>query len=193
MERNGPAPAVAGSVAGAKSRHVRILFLPIENLLTPPENDKLYKPIAASDTGIRELAENIRAKGIREPLVVTLDNYILSGNRRRFAARLAGLKEVPCRIEPIRRGDPEFIQLLTDFNRQRVKTTAEVAREEVVRADPEDAYQALVEHRLAKAQVEVETIVLGEVKSRCWRRCCASSKQTAPSGRSPTGLCITTC
>jgi hypothetical protein len=42
---------------------------------------------------------------------------------------------------------------LATFNRQRVKTAAEMFREEVVFANPEESYRALIEHRQAKAHL----------------------------------------
>ncbi len=91
-----------------------------------------------------------------EPLVVTLDGYILSGHRRFAAARLAELKQVPVRVVPIRRSDDidAFVRLLREYNRQRDKTLDEKLREEIVTVNPEEAYQSLIDHRDWKARVE---------------------------------------
>ena len=85
---------------------------------------------------------------------MTSDHYIISGHRRHSAAKLAGLKTVPCRVSPIRRRingngkiNPQFIVALRECNRQRIKTFDEKLREEVVSADPNIAYQSLMEHR----------------------------------------------
>jgi len=51
-------------------------------------------------------------------------------------------------MEVCRKDNPdEFIRLLMEHNRQRVKSLDEVVREEVVSTSPEVAYKALLEHR----------------------------------------------
>jgi hypothetical protein len=124
-----------------------------------PENDELYRPVDPGDPEIIKLAESIRLHGVMEPLVITQDNYLLSGHRRHAAARLAGLTELPCRVDPVRRcaavdsaGEhgivsPDFVVKLREYNRQREKSLDEKLREAVVSADPEDAYAALSEYR----------------------------------------------
>lgn len=119
-----------------------------------PENLLLYRPVSAADPEIVALADSIRKIGVREPLVITLDNFIVSGHRRHAAAKLAGLKKVPCRVVDILRTDPEFVPLLREYNRQRVKSLAEVAREEVLDADPEEAHRNLVEHRKQRSHLD---------------------------------------
>ncbi len=65
----------------------------LSDIRPSPENDKLYRPVDPSDPDIVALAESIRQHGLREPIVVTLDGWILSGHRRYVAAGLAGLSE----------------------------------------------------------------------------------------------------
>jgi hypothetical protein len=130
------------------------------------KNDDLYRPVDPADPDFRALRESVRDKGILEPLVITLDNYILSGHRRYAAAQREGLREVPCRRENIRHSDPQFVPLLREYNRQRVKSIDEVLREEVVSADPEEAHQQLVQYRAKVARVEVEVGVIEGHKHR---------------------------
>ena len=92
-----------------KSGHVPILPRPVAELRPSPLNDKLYRPVSPSDPDILALARSIRRHGLREPLVITLDDVILSGHRRHTACRLAGLTVVPCRVENIRSTDPQFL------------------------------------------------------------------------------------
>ncbi len=138
----------------AKSGHVPILEKALSKIWPAPENKQLYQPILPEDPATVALADSIRQHGIREPLVVTLDGWILSGHRRYVAARLAGLETVPCRVEQFRRKEDEdrFLVLLREHNRQRVKTLDEALREEVVSCDPEEAYQSLIEHRQQTAE-----------------------------------------
>jgi hypothetical protein len=131
----------------------------LARLRPSPENDKLYRPVSPDDPDIQALAKSIAEHGVKEPLVVTLDHYILSGHRRYAACKLLDLDEVPCRVEPILSTDPAFLPLLRKYNRQRVKGLDEVFREEALSAgDPEDAYRRLLEHREREAHVDVDTI-----------------------------------
>jgi hypothetical protein len=84
--------------------------------------------------------------GLQEPLVVTLDNYIVSGHRRHAALERLGRVWAPCRVVPVHRQSmttDEYVTLLREHNRQRNKTVAEQVREELVDIDPEQAYQRL--------------------------------------------------
>ncbi|MGO9913571.1 MAG: ParB N-terminal domain-containing protein [Isosphaeraceae bacterium] len=99
------------------------------------------------------MEKSINQYGVKVPLVVTADGWILSGHRRYAAAKMAGLEVVPCQTEPIHRTDDpdKFLVLLREYNRQRVKSLDEQLREEVVSADPSEAYQSLIEYRQKKA------------------------------------------
>lgn len=135
----------------------------VERLLSSirpsPENDKLYRPVSGADPEIVALAESIRKKGLLEPIVITLDDYIISGHRRYAACSLADLTRVRCRRINVRHTDTEeFLALLREHNRQREKSLDEIAREEIVSANPEEAHRFLVEHRQKKSQVTTETI-----------------------------------
>jgi hypothetical protein len=145
-----------------------VRFLPLASIRPAPQNDLIYKPVDPDDPDVLALADSIRKEGVLVPLEVTLDHVILSGHRRRVAAMLAGLDEVPCRFKDILSTDPGFLPLLREYNRQRVKTADEVVREEVLAADPEEAHRVLVEHRKKRARVEAETIAIEGVKRR-WK------------------------
>jgi hypothetical protein len=152
--------------AGSKSGLVSFLDKPLDAIRPSPANNKLYRPVSPSDPDLVALAQSIRQHGLREPIVVTLDDFILSGHRRHMACRLAGLTVVPCRVENIRSTDPQFLTMLRECNRQRVKSFDEIAREEVVSANPEEAYRVLVEHRKKQTGIEVETIAIVGTKHR---------------------------
>jgi len=129
----------------------------IDQIHPSPENDALYRPVRPDDPEIEALAQSIREHGLKEPIVITQDDWILSGHRRRCAARLAGLSVVPVRVEPIRREDniERFTLLLREFNRQREKSFDEKLREEIVSANPDEAYDALISEREDAARVPV--------------------------------------
>jgi ParB-like chromosome segregation protein Spo0J len=136
-------------------RKVGHVLLSLSDIRPSPENDQLYRPVDPNDPEIVALATSIRAHGLMEPIVVTVDGFILSGHRRYAASRLAGLPTIPCRVVQIRRSDDinKFVVLLREYNRQREKTNAERIREIVVNIDPEEAFQMLVEHRKYAATI----------------------------------------
>jgi hypothetical protein len=137
-----------------------------------PENELLYHRIREDDPDIIALAQSIATHGVKDPLVLTEDNYLLSGHRRLVASKLAGLDSVPVRFEPICRGDgltpddPRVLTFLREFNRQRVKTFDEVVREESLTVDPGEAHRVLKEHRTRRASVRVETVKIRGEKKR---------------------------
>ncbi len=150
----------------AESGQVRILSVPLAQIHPSPENETLYRPINPTDPDVIALAVSIGEHGVRQPLALTLDYYITGGHRRYAAAKLAGLSEVPCIFEKVYHADPEFLVLLREHNRQRVKTFDEVLREEVISANKEEAYQELVAYRRAKSVLNVTIMEIGERKDR---------------------------
>ncbi|MGA2621557.1 MAG: ParB/RepB/Spo0J family partition protein [Thermoguttaceae bacterium] len=144
----------------------RILHL--DSIRPSPENAELYRPVDPNDPEIIALAGSIRQHGLRVSIDVTQDGWIISGHRRHVAARLAGLTHARCNVFPIRRTEnlDRFVKLLREYNRQRVKSLDEQLREEVVSADPEEAYQALIAHRRANSVSILDTIPIRAEKSR---------------------------
>jgi hypothetical protein len=101
-------------------------------------------------------------------LVLTSDGFILSGHRRYAAAKLAGLRDVPCRVEAVsREREPDrFTKMLREFNRQREKSFDEKLREQLIDVDPEESHQNLVEHRKRKSRVDAPAITIRGEKRR---------------------------
>ncbi|MDA1275341.1 MAG: ParB N-terminal domain-containing protein [Verrucomicrobia bacterium] len=152
----------------SESGHDPIRHVSILEVRPSPENDQLYKPVRETDPEIVELAESIRNHGVIEPLVITLDQFILSGHRRFVAAKVACLTSIPCRVKEFNRTDDpdQFLVLLREYNRQREKSFDEKMREEIVTINPDRAYQNLVERRKEQADIDVQTITIGTVKHR---------------------------
>jgi len=71
--------------------HDSILTVALIEIRPSPENDAIYGVIDPTDQEIIELAQSITEHGLREPLTVTADGYILSGHRRYAASKLAKL------------------------------------------------------------------------------------------------------
>lgn len=136
------------SSQGQKTELGLVRILPWGDIRPSLQNDYLYRPVDDNNPDLKALADSIRKQGILEPIVVTQDYVIVSGHRRHAAARLARLREVPCRvIETLHSRDSEFLPLLREHNRQREKTFAEKLREEIVSANPEEAWRDLIVHR----------------------------------------------
>jgi ParB-like nuclease family protein len=153
----------------AKGEHERLLS--IHAISPSAENGRLYRPVTEDDPATIELADSIREHGILEPLVVSADGYIISGHRRHMAAQVAGLKKVPCRVLDIRRGDGEeanddFLRLLREHNRHRIKTRDELLREAFITVDPNKAHRALTAYRKRKSKIKVATIEIREAQRR---------------------------
>lgn len=146
----------------------KVRLVRLRQICPSPENDKLYRPIDPNDAEIRAMAASMRKVGVLEPLVITRDGFVVSGHRRRAAAKLANLQEVPCRRLPIRRIDDidAFVRLLREYNRQRDKTHAEKLREELVTISADDAHRELYEYRRAKAAVNVAPLKVGQARLR---------------------------
>lgn len=153
-------------MSGENLENGLVRIFDISTLHPSPDNDLIYRPASANDPGIKDLAASIRKHGVMEPLVITLDNIILSGHRRRVACMVAGVRQVPCRIEPIFSYDDEFIPKLREYNRQREKTLDEKLREEIVSADPHDSYESLVEYRKQQSMIDLEGIQIEAPKKR---------------------------
>jgi hypothetical protein len=96
-----------------KTGHVRVL----SEIYPSPENDAIYAPIAWDDPETIALTDSIKEHGIKDPIWITEDGYIISGHRRRIAALKAGLKQVPVKIEPISRveNQEQFLKLSPVF------------------------------------------------------------------------------
>lgn len=125
----------------AKTRHDLFPMIPTEDVRVSPENEKLYRPVCPDDFAIQDFAKGIAKLGVKEPLVLSVDGWLLSGHRRLMAAKVAGLEAVPYRIDPAanRAEDLDgFLVLLREYNRQRHKTFDEAVREDIIDVDAAD-------------------------------------------------------
>lgn len=121
-----------------KFPHFNLRKYPIKFITTSPENKRIYRKISPEDPDIIELAKSIKDEGILEDLIISEDDYIISGHRRFAAAHLVGLDVVPVKIMHIHHEDPQFILLLRHFNRQRVKGIDEILHEDLIDVSPEE-------------------------------------------------------
>jgi hypothetical protein len=148
--------------------HVRV-----SEIRPAPENDNVYGALSPDDPEIWELVESVQKYGIKDPLLVSTDNYIISGHRRRFAAMLAKLDHVPVLVQPVSRSEnpDEFKRLLVHMNSQRIKSTPVLIREALMKIDPDDAYQQIIEAREEKDEdrwsSDLTSIDVDDLGQRC--------------------------
>lgn len=86
----------------------KVELMPLDRLKPAVLNDAVYKPVDPSDPNVIALANSIVEHGLLEPFVVTLDEMLISGHRRRVGCQLAGLKVVPVRRIHIHSSDPDY-------------------------------------------------------------------------------------
>jgi hypothetical protein len=124
---------------------------PVNQIKVATENSYLYDNFAIANHDDQALYYSIKEVGILEPLVITLDNYLLSGHRRISCAKWLGLEMVPVRIidktfELLDK--PERLALLRVYNQQRDKSTGEKIREKLLGIDKSKAYSNLLMRRV---------------------------------------------
>lgn len=73
-----------------------------------PHPDNPRGEISADSIEVAQLAEDIKKRGLIQPIVITQNNFILAGHRRRIAAIIAGLELVPVVLREL--GQDEFAE-----------------------------------------------------------------------------------
>ena len=98
-------------------------LVPIGDLSPHPLNEKIYgQGVDAS------FVSAVRRNGIYDPLLITQDNKVISGNRRLEAAKQAGIREVPVVVFDSD-DDLDIREAIVAANRQRVKSHEQIGRE----------------------------------------------------------------
>ena len=146
--------------------------IPTFAVLLTADNDLIYEQFSPENEDDAALIESIREHGIKEPLVISVDGFLLSGHRRLEVARYLCLSEVPVRrenIEFLGLKDAERLRVLKRFNQQRNKSFEERVRERLVDIDPEEAYERGIRKKLERADANAEideNIDIGFAKRR---------------------------
>lgn len=94
-----------------------ILSLRLEDISPNPVQPRRH----FDEDGLRELSESIRSYGILNPLTVRLrcGKYeLVAGERRLRAAKLAGLREVPCILIDVNMEDAGLLALVENLQRR---------------------------------------------------------------------------
>ena len=95
----------------------RVQYLPIQQIRPNPGQPRKE----FDQAGLRELADSIRTFGILQPLTVRRtgrDYELVAGERRLRAARMAGLREVPCLIARVGEEDSALLALIENLQRR---------------------------------------------------------------------------
>ncbi len=95
----------------------RVLYVPIGSVRPNPNQPRRYFDEAA----LQELSESIRQYGILQPLTVrrSASGYeLIAGERRLRAAKLAGLREVPCLVARAEEESSSILALIENLQRR---------------------------------------------------------------------------
>ena len=95
----------------------RVLYLPVSSICPNPNQPRRH----FDETALRELAESIRQYGILQPLTVrrASSGYeLIAGERRLRAAKLAGLREVPCLLTAAEEESSSVLALIENLQRR---------------------------------------------------------------------------
>lgn len=104
----------------------RVRYIPINTVRPNPQQPRR----SFDETALRELADSIRAYGILQPLTVRDRGgfyELVAGERRLRAARIAGLREVPCLVAEVREEDAALLALIENLQRRDLDYMEEAA------------------------------------------------------------------
>ncbi|MBQ8927870.1 MAG: ParB/RepB/Spo0J family partition protein [Oscillospiraceae bacterium] len=109
-----------------KTEERRVLEIPIDEIRPNPHQPRT----CFSPQELRQLADSIRHNGILQPLSIrqTGNTYqLIAGERRLRAARLAGLRSVPCIILNLNDRNSAILALVENIQRQDLNCFEEAA------------------------------------------------------------------
>ncbi len=98
-------------------RRSGLLYLRAEDIAPNPVQPRRH----FDEEALRELSESIRAYGVLHPLTVRLraGKYeLVAGERRLRAAKMAGLREVPCMVVDVNLEDAGLLALVENLQRR---------------------------------------------------------------------------
>lgn len=95
----------------------RVQYIPLGRIRPNPQQPRR----SFDEEGLAELAASIRSCGILQPLTVRWagEGYeLVAGERRLRAARIAGLREVPCLVAQVGEEDSALLALMENLQRR---------------------------------------------------------------------------
>ena len=104
----------------------RVRYIPINTVRPNPQQPRR----SFDETALREMADSIRAYGILQPLTVRDRGgfyELVAGERRLRAARIAGLREVPCLVAEVGEEDAALLALIENLQRRDLDYMEEAA------------------------------------------------------------------
>ena len=104
----------------------RVRYIPINAVRPNPQQPRR----SFDETALRELADSISAYGVLQPLTVRDRGGVyelVAGERRLRAARIAGLREVPCLIAEVGEEDAALLALIENLQRRDLDYMEEAA------------------------------------------------------------------
>lgn len=135
------------------------------SLKPSPENELLYRERTPEDADYARLVESVQKDGVQAPLLVSRDNYIISGHQRQKAAIETERFSVPVIVLSLRRADhtpDEWLAILREHNAGREKTFDELVREKLVDIDPDEAIDQIVDDEAKRTRASLELIEIGK-------------------------------
>lgn len=95
----------------------RVQYISVQQIHPNPSQPRRHFDLQ----GLQELAESIRAYGILQPLTVRRmgrEYELVAGERRLRAAKLAGLRDVPCLVARVDEEDSALLALIENLQRR---------------------------------------------------------------------------
>ena len=134
----------------------KVLFLPVEDIYPNPDQPRK----TFSRQSLEELSASIQALGLLQPLTVRRQDgrwELVAGERRLRAAKLAGLKEVPCLSLQIDSQQSSLLALVENLQRRDLDFWEEAtALEKLIRTY--NLSQEEAAKRIGKSQSAVELL-----------------------------------
>ena len=116
-ERKKAAPKSAASRKKKTAADGELVLVDINDIAPNPDQPRKN----FNEDKLKELADSIKAQGVIQPLVLTpvTGGYeIIAGERRWRAARLAGIKEVPCIVRKLTEEQKTLLTIIENMQRE---------------------------------------------------------------------------
>lgn len=139
-----------------QNKHIE--YIPLD-LLSPMENQprKFFE-----EEALQELAQSIKTYGILQPIIVTLNEkkelFIIAGERRWRAAKLAGLSEVPCILREAHEHSELELALIENIHRENLSPLEEAASMQQLLDEYEYTHENLA-NRLGKSRSAITNLL----------------------------------
>ncbi len=146
-----------------------VVYVDARTLTPSPENANLYRERTTENADYARFVESVRKEGVKAPLLVSRDNFLVSGHQRQKAAIESEKFLVPVIYLSISRSEctsDEWLAILREHNAGREKTFDELVREKLVDIDPDAAISQIVDDEVERTRSRVELIEIDEKEMR---------------------------